>query len=125
MLKYAKILNKETNEVSVGEGTNTEFYKSIGMTEIEVEQAYNGSWYVQGYAPEQPAPTEEEQRQKRAEAYTQEIDPLHAQKQRRVILGTWTEEDEQEYVQKVKELSEDISKRFPYPVGEPEYEAMD
>lgn len=51
---YAKIENEETKEVSVGVGTNTEFYKSIGMTEMDVEQAYNGQWYVKGYAPEEP-----------------------------------------------------------------------
>lgn len=54
MIKYAKIENEETKEVSVGVGTNTEFYKSIGMTEMDVEQAYNGQWYVKGYAPAEP-----------------------------------------------------------------------
>lgn len=54
MLKYAKIINEETKLCEVGIGTNTEFYKSIGMTEIEVEQAYDGSWYVKGFAPEKP-----------------------------------------------------------------------
>ena len=60
MKKYAKITNEETKECSVGLGTNTDFYKSIGMTEMDVEQAYNGAWYVEGYAPEKPAPTYEE-----------------------------------------------------------------
>ena len=54
MIKYAKITNQETKQCEVGIGTNTEFYKSIGMTEIEVEQSYDGSWYVKGYAPEEP-----------------------------------------------------------------------
>lgn len=54
MKKYAKIIN-EQNQVEVGLGTNSAFYQSIGMTEMEVEQAYNGSWYVKGYAPEKPA----------------------------------------------------------------------
>ena len=31
-----------------------QFYESIGMTEQDVEQAYNGSWYLSGYAPVQP-----------------------------------------------------------------------
>lgn len=114
MLKYAKIINEETKQCEVGVGTNTEFYKSIGMTEMDVEQAYNGYWYVKGYAPEKPLPTNEEQRQARANAYLQEIDPLHSQKQRRTILGTWTEEDEAEYVEKVKSLSENINNRYPY-----------
>lgn len=51
---YAKIINEETKQCEVGVGTNTEFYKSIGMTEMEVEQAYNGQWYVKGYAPAEP-----------------------------------------------------------------------
>lgn len=52
MLKYSKLINEETKQCDVGIGTNTNFYKSIGMTEMEVEQAYNGSWYVKGYTPE-------------------------------------------------------------------------
>ena len=51
---YAKILNEETKEVSVGLGTDVDFYKSIGMEEMEVEQGYNGNWYVKGYAPTKP-----------------------------------------------------------------------
>ena len=58
---YAKITNEETKEVSVGLGTNEQFYKSIGMTEMEVEQAYNGTWYLKGYAPQKPEPTPQEQ----------------------------------------------------------------
>ena len=54
MLKYAKVVNEETKLCEVGIGTNAEFYQSIGMTEMDVEQAYDGSWYVEGYAPEKP-----------------------------------------------------------------------
>ena len=61
MLKYAKIVNEETGLCEVGLGTNSAFYQSIGMTEMEVEQAYNGSWYLKGYAPAKPEPTLEEQ----------------------------------------------------------------
>lgn len=60
MKKYAKIINKDTKECEVGLGTNTDFYKSIGMSEMDVEQAYNGSWYIAGYAPEKPAETLQE-----------------------------------------------------------------
>lgn len=112
---FAKIINEETKQCEVGVGTNTEFYKLIGMTEMGVEQAYNGQWYVKGYAPEEPAPTKEEQEQARANAYASEIDPLHARKARKTILGEWTEEDESEYVVKVKELSAEIVARYPYP----------
>ena len=61
MKRYAKIENEETKQVSVGTGTNVEFYRSIGMSEMEVEQAYNGQWYLKGYAPAKPEPTIEEQ----------------------------------------------------------------
>ena len=54
MLKYAKITNQETNACDVGTGTNTAFYESIGMTIMDVEQGYDGQWYVEGYAPKQP-----------------------------------------------------------------------
>lgn len=49
---YAIITDEKTKAVSVGIGTDVEFYKSIGMTDMEVEQAYDGSWYVKGYAPD-------------------------------------------------------------------------
>lgn len=65
MKKYAKVINEETKLCEVGLGTNSEFYQSIGMTEQEVEQAYNGNWYLKGYAPSQPL--EELKAQKRAE----------------------------------------------------------
>lgn len=54
MKKFAKIIDDKTKICEVGIGTNTSFYKSLGMEEIEVEQAYNGTWYVAGYAPEKP-----------------------------------------------------------------------
>lgn len=54
MIKFAKVINEETKQCDVGLGTNTKFYESIGMTEMEVEQGYDGNWYLQGYAPEKP-----------------------------------------------------------------------
>ena len=54
---YAKIINEETKLCEVGLGTNSAFYQSIGMTEMEVEQAYDGGWYLEGYAPAKPQET--------------------------------------------------------------------
>ena len=54
MKKYAKINNEQTKSVDVGVGTNTDFYKSIGMELLDIEQAYDGSYYLKGYAPTQP-----------------------------------------------------------------------
>ena len=58
VIKYAKTLNEETKLCSVGVGTDVEFYKSIGMEEMDVEQAWDGSWYLAGYCPEKPKPAE-------------------------------------------------------------------
>lgn len=52
--KYAIIENELSKIVSIGSGSDIDFYKKIGMTEIEVEQAYDGTWYVAGYAPAKP-----------------------------------------------------------------------
>lgn len=55
--KYAKIINEETHEVIIGVGVDEEYYKEIGMSEMDVELAYNGLWYEAGYAPVKPEPT--------------------------------------------------------------------
>lgn len=51
MQKYAKVINEVTKQCEIGLGTNAKYYKSIGMEEMDVEQAYNGQWYVKGFAP--------------------------------------------------------------------------
>ena len=61
MIKYFKVTNEDTKQCDVGLGTNVEFYESIGMTLQEVEQGYDGQWYLKGYAPVKPEPTLEEQ----------------------------------------------------------------
>ena len=54
MKKYAIIINEEAKACQVGLGDNVEFYQSLGFEEMEVEQAYDGDWYVLGYAPKKP-----------------------------------------------------------------------
>lgn len=55
MLKYVRNINKNNGLCSeVGTGANEEFYKSIGMTLQDVEQAYNGQWYLADKVPTQP-----------------------------------------------------------------------
>ena len=52
MLKYAKIINKESGLVEVGLGTNEEFYQSIGMTELDVQLSdIDGQWYLTEKCP--------------------------------------------------------------------------
>lgn len=65
MKYYAKIENDETRAVSIGTGTNHKYYESIGMTMMDVEQGYDGAWYVAGYAPKKP---EEQARREEIEA---------------------------------------------------------
>lgn len=117
MEKYALIINENTKECDVGLGTNETYYQSIGMALMDVEQAYNGNWYLLGYAPEKPAPTEEEQRENRASAYQQEVDPItsHIQRLR-------DEEQTEEVIAEINELIneralkvEEIKQRYPYP----------
>ena len=61
MITYAQIIDKQTKLVVVGTGTDNSYYQSIGMTQMDVEQAYNGAWYVTGYAPSKPELTLEGQ----------------------------------------------------------------
>lgn len=90
MKMYAKIIDEATGAVEVGVGDpdavfkvetviieepteenpegKTEqrtlyvrdFYESMGMSLLDVEQAYNGGWYIAGKAPAPPEPTTEE-----------------------------------------------------------------
>ena len=122
MIKYAKIVNEETKLCEVGLGTNSAFYKSIGMTEMEVEQDYAGNWYLAGYAPAKPAPTKEEQQKARENAYKADVDPITCHIQR---LGD--EEQTPEVIAEIASLVEErkakveeIKQRYPYPVEESE-----
>ena len=54
MLLFSKIENEKTKVCSVGIGTDTEFYRSIGMSEMDVDQGFDGQYYLSGYAPEKP-----------------------------------------------------------------------
>lgn len=76
MKKYAKIIDEESKLCSVATG-DEEYLKSIGMTEMDVEQAYNGLWYLEGYAPQPSIEEQNEQiRQQRQNRYVEESDPL-------------------------------------------------
>lgn len=115
MIHYAKIINEETKQCDVGLGDNSSFYQSIGMIEMEVEQAYNSNWYVKGYVPIQPVEEyNAEQQEKRSIAYTERTDPLTLRKIRKQALGEWSEEDEANYIAEIQTISEQINEEFPY-----------
>lgn len=116
MLKYAKIINEETKQCEVGIGTNIEFYKSIGMTEMDVEQAYDGSWYVDGYAPKESVAEKNEQiRAERQSRYVAESDPLRLDYDEALARG----QDNAEELKAEWLASKDkIREELPYIIGE-------
>ena len=97
MKKYAKIINEETKQCDVGLGTNTAAYESEGMTEQDVEQADDGSWYIEGYAPVKPKIEIDIDKEK--EKIREEIiDKYTLRRIRKMANKTWTIEDEQQYL---------------------------
>lgn len=115
MKKYAKVINEETKACEVGTGTNTKFYQSIGMIEMEVELGYDKRWYVAGYAPIKPEPTKEEQQQARAVAYASEVDPLMSEYTRKKTFNLFEEGEEEALLAEIEAKVEEIKARYPYP----------
>ena len=122
MKKYAKVVNEETKLCEVGLDTNISYYESIGMTEQEVEQAYDEDWYLLGYAPE---PTKEEISILREQAYIQNVDKITCH-----INRLKDEEQTPEVIAEIASLVEErktkveeIKARYPYPVVEESSEA--
>ena len=65
MIKYARILNEETGLCQIGIGDNVEFYQSIGMVELDVEQSdIDSNWYL---AQKCPMKTDEQKEQEEKE----------------------------------------------------------
>lgn len=65
MIKYAKVIDDKLGLCEVGTGTNTEFYKSVGMVELDVEQSEKDNrWYIAEkcphYTPEEKEAIERE-----------------------------------------------------------------
>lgn len=52
MIRYAMITDEVTGAVSVGIGTDAQYYQSIGMTEMDVEQSeVDLQWYLTEKCP--------------------------------------------------------------------------
>ena len=98
--KYAKIINEETKEVQVGVGCPDAYYVEIGMRPMEVELAYNGRWYVAGYAPEMPEPTVDEKKASVRSVRDSYIDGIEWRVSRyrdQVEMGITPNDTEEEY----------------------------
>jgi len=114
MLKYAKIINEETKEVSVALGSKP----PADYVEMDVEQAYTRKWYIKGYAPSKPAPTHEEVSKMREQYRKENIDSKTAERSRKMANQTWTSDDERAYLDLDAEVTAYINEHFPYSVGE-------
>lgn len=114
MYENWKILKSEINE-KIEEYTQVaEWCNENGQYLIEDD----GEFYKVVRIPEPLPPTEEEQRENRAKAYQQEVDPItsHIQRLR-------DEEQTEEVIAEINELIneralkvEEIKQRYPYPI---------
>jgi recombinational DNA repair protein RecR len=50
-LMWARIIDDITKRCEVGLGNNEKLYVSKNMSLMDVEKAYNGIYYIMGYAP--------------------------------------------------------------------------
>lgn len=66
MFKYAKVDNEETGICSIAIGDDIEFYKSIGMSLIDVEQSdVDNAWYLKEKCPHLTPEEKEKQERER------------------------------------------------------------
>ena len=106
---FYKIIDEKTKKVDVGLGINTEFYKSIGMVEGEVEKGYDGNWYVKGYAPQKSLKTLKQEKiqelKANCSAFIYSKYPIY--KQLNVANGLATEEETSQmrsYINQVRSI---------------------
>lgn len=77
MKKYALVINDETKQVSICDDSQIEHFKECGYTKQDVEESYNGLWYLKGYAPQETVAEKNENIRKQRQArYEVESDPL-------------------------------------------------
>lgn len=116
MIKYGKIINNETKECEVGLGTDVEYYKSLGMVLLDVEQSWYGAWFLKGFTPIKPAPSIDELKELRAIAYAEEVDPItaHIQRLRDDVQTEETMKKINELIAERNKVVADIKERYPY-----------
>lgn len=71
MIKYAKIIDNELGLCEVGTGTNADFYKSIGMSQMDVEiSEKDNQWYLSEKCPHYTPEEKEQQERERLDSLT-------------------------------------------------------
>lgn len=94
MIKYATVIDQATKRCNVGNGNDSAFYTRIGMKPMEVEQAYDGQWYLKGYAPEKSQEVKEQEVRAIRNSYLEKyVDP----KQLVLVWNSMTEDEQKEY----------------------------
>ena len=73
MIKYAKIVDSKIHKCDVALGN----YIPEGFTQMEVEQAYNGMWYLMGHTPQKPEPTYAEKRLSEYPTIPEQLDMIY------------------------------------------------
>lgn len=91
---------------------NNDFITYDCIEEYEFAEMYAGVIYTD--RTEYTNAKNEHIKQTRANLYAKQVDTLHAQKTKDTIMGEWTDEKEQEYIAKVKELTVKIREENPY-----------
>lgn len=113
------IQDNKIKEVRETDSFNRAFY--VGEFEEDTEHSVDDYEQYQGeylLKSDIPAPSEEEQKEKRAQAYLTEVDPITAHIQR---LRDEAEPDEEKINELLQERSlkvQEIKERYPYPVEE-------
>lgn len=113
------IQDNKIKEVREEDTFNRAFY--VGEFEEDTEHSisdyeqYNGEYLLKS---DIPAPSEEEQKEKRAQAYLLEVDPITAHIQRERDELQPDEEKIAELIQERAEKVQEIKERYPYPVEE-------
>lgn len=114
VIKENKIIGVSEQEPVLLDNYNVE----EDVEHVVDDYEYNKGQYL--LKSEIPAPTQEEQKEKRAQAYLLEKDPITCQIQslRDEEQTPEIEEEISELLEKRKQVVEDIKKRYPYPVEE-------
>lgn len=121
MYENWKILKSEADEKAEEYSQVAEWCNESGQYTIEDD----GEFYKVVRIPEPLPPTKEEQREKRALAYQQEVDPITGHIQRLRDEETPPEEEIAELINERASKVEEIKQRYPYPEGEDEPTPID
>ena len=73
----AKIIDDKKKKCDVFCGTDYDWAFQNGFSEMEVEQAWDGSWYLSGHCPAEPEKTYAEKRLAEYPAISEQLDMIY------------------------------------------------